>query len=374
MNWHSRAKATTSRRVALEAHVSQTTVSRVMRGSSEVRPATRRRVLEAIAELGFTPNQAARAMRGGATGSIGVVVASLKNVFYPELLEELALACTARGLRMMVWVGSGAGEAAAISAVRSRSIDGVLLTTASQDTRVLHEAVREGVAVVLVNRTIADANVDQVAVDNRGGGRLIAAYLSDHGRTRVGLIGGPAVASTAVEREAGLRETMCIPKRWYRSVPFGYAAGRQAAYQLLASSKAPDTLVCVADMLAFGAIDAARELRLHVPTDLWIVGFNDVEMASWGAFDLTTVSQPLNQLVPAGLELLLSRIRQPNAPPARLLLQPELRIRNTTAHAPAGTATARVIDSQSKYTESVGRDAYDAEGVVSDHHTQRGKK
>lgn len=333
---------TTSRDVARVAGVSQATVSRVTRGDPSVREETRRRVLAAVNELGFSPNGMARAMRRSRAGTIGIVVESLSNVFYPEVLDALAVACTDRDLRMMVWIGSGAGEAAAVDAVRSHLVDGLILTTATPDTVVLQEALRQRAPIVLVNRTVKEIDADQVAVDNRRGTRLVAAYFADHGRQKVGLIGGPRLASTASEREAEFRRLVKVPAAWYQRSGFSYSDGRDAARAMLLGDSCPDTIFCVGDMLAFGVLDAAREIGVKVPDELWVVGFNDVELANWPAFDLTTVRQPIDLLIGQALELLQRRIRDPGIGAERRLLPPELRVRGSTGHAGPGLATLKV--------------------------------
>lgn len=328
----------TSRDVARRAKVSQSTVSRALAGHTSVDGALRERVLAAAGELGYRPNEAARAMRTSRSGNVGVVTARLANPLYPELLQVLSRELSSAGMRMVVWDTDDADGAAAVDAARSGGVDGVIFTTATGGSTRLYQAVTERVPVVLVNRTVSGWPCDQVESDNRGGGAAVAAYFAAAGRRRIGLIAGPRDASTIRGREDGFREGLAAAgldlERCVRVAGFSYRSGFEAATRLFELASPPDALFCVNDVLALGARDAARSLGVPVPEALWLVGYDDIEMASWTAFDLTTVRQPLAEMAARAVRLLLRRIGGTTAPHEHLVLPNPLAVRGSTGRHP----------------------------------------
>jgi len=334
----------TSRDVARRAGVSQATVSRALAGHASVADALRARVLAAANELGYRPNAAARAMRTSRSGNVGVVTARLANPLYPELLQALSRELSGAGLRMVVWDTDDTDGGAAVDAARAGGVDGVIFTTATSGSTQLYQALMERVPVALVNRTVAGWPCDQVESDNRGGGAAVATYFAAAGRQRIGLITGPCDASTIRDREAGFREGLLAAGldlergRCVRVESFSYRSGFDAARRLLELAAPPDAIFCANDVLALGARDAARMLGVAVPETLWLVGYDDLEMASWTAFDLTTVRQPLAEMAAQGVRLLLRRIGGTKAPHEHLVLPNPLVVRGSTARHPVSAA------------------------------------
>jgi LacI family transcriptional regulator len=327
----------TSHDVARLAQVSQATVSRVLREDPKVRPATRERVLKVLAETRYEPNAAARAFRAGRADSIGVVVARLSYQLYPAMLEAIGAQLARLGRRMIVWDSDHGGDAPAIRALRQGVVDGVILTAATGESEFLREVPAEGSAVVLLNRIVEDYASDQVSSDNLDGGRRVAEYLVACGRKRIALIGGIPRASTIRDRERGFREALermgvgLPPHYYFRSENFTHANGVQAVTRLMELASPPDAVFCVNDVLAMGAMDGVRARGARVPEDAWIVGYDDIEIASWGAYDLTTVRQPMERMVGQAIDLLLARIDHREAPLSHKCLANELVIRGSTA-------------------------------------------
>jgi LacI family transcriptional regulator len=294
--------------------VSQATVSRVLAGHSGVQVETRERVLAVMRAMNYRPNGIARAMRTSRNGNIGVVVSRLSNPIYPEILQILGSCLRKAGLRMMVWNTDAEDIDAAVSAVRESLVDGVIMTTSTASSQPLYEAVMLNAPVVLVHRVMDGWPCDQVTSDNASGARSVADYLVQSERRRIGLIAGPAQASTIRDRLNGFRTRLEELGRPLNSAwvieprAFSHQAGMDAADYLLDLAEPPDAIFCVNDVLALGARDAARVRRVDVPGELWIVGYDDIEMSAWPAFDLTTVRQPLELMVQRAVELLRARI------------------------------------------------------------------
>jgi LacI family transcriptional regulator len=331
------ASAVTSHDIARLARVSQATVSRVMREDPKVRPETRDRVLRVLAETRYEPNAAARAFRTARSGSVGVVVARLSYQLYPAMLEAIGAQLARLGQRMIVWDSEHGGDLPASRALRQGIVDGVILTAATQESEFIHEVAAPDAPVVLVNRTVEGYGADQVSSDNLTGGRRVAEYLVKTGRRAIALIGGIPRASTIRHREQGFREALAaagidLPPHYYqRSETFSHASGVQAVTRLLELGTPPDAIFCVNDVLALGAMDGARARGVRVPEDLWIVGYDDIELASWGAYDLTTVRQPMEQMIAQAIDLLLARIADRARPIELQCLPNELVIRGSTA-------------------------------------------
>jgi LacI family transcriptional regulator len=334
----------TSRTIAELSGVSQTTVSRVLSNHPNVSEATRARVMRVLHETSYAPNASARAMRTGSTGVVGVVAGAVTNPFYPGLVDALHVAISGRGRQMSLWIASegprrDAGERAALAAVQGGAVDGVIFTTVTARSPALQAALERGAPIVLMNRTLPGFPCDSVATDNASGAATVARYFAAHDRRRPAVIMGPRTVSTSSERETGFRRGLRragvpLTSRHVIHGEFTHAAGHAAMLQLLTEADPPDAVFCVNDVVAFGALDAARELRVDVPVDLWVVGFDDTELASWAAFDLTTVRQPIDKLAEIGVDLLLDRLADRAAPLATLRLPAELVVRGSTGAAP----------------------------------------
>jgi LacI family transcriptional regulator len=308
--------AVTARDVAIAAGVSQATVSRALRPGSRVAPSTRERVLAAADQLGYVPNSMAQGLATARTRTIAVVVADLTNPFYPHLLHPLHDALDRAGYRVVLFaertdMGSGREH---LSQLLDRSLDGVLLTTATLDFDAA-ELVRRHVPFVLLIRSVDRVAADVVVSDNVDGARQAAKILIDAGHRRIGMISGPANTSTARDRMRGFREALAeagcpLDETLVRTGSYSHQSGHQRTRELLALTPAPTAIFCGNDVVAFGALDAARRLGVDVPGELSVVGFDDIPMAEWLAFGLTTVRQPFVDMAHTAARMLVERIER----------------------------------------------------------------
>jgi LacI family transcriptional regulator len=320
----------TSRDVARRAGVSQSTVSRALSGHPGVTAEVRRRVQAAVRELTYVPNAAARIMRTGSSGNIGVVTARLHNPIYPEMLQLLARELRLAGLRMIVWNSDETDERAAADAARQGMVDGIIFTSATPASTSLYEEIAQRLPVVLVNRTVEGWPCDQVESDNFSGGGAVAMHFREGGRRCIGLLSGPLLPSTIRAREAGFLEGCAEPPAIVRADSFTYKAGVEGMEQLMALAERPDAIFCANDVLALGARDAARKAGIDVPGELWLVGYDDIAMAGWTAFDLTTVRQPIEEMVREAVRLLRLRLAGEEFARQRLRLPAALVLRGST--------------------------------------------
>ncbi|WP_164203333.1 LacI family DNA-binding transcriptional regulator [[Micrococcus luteus] ATCC 49442] len=328
----------TSRDIARLAGVSQMTVSRVLRNSPNVREETRDRVLSALEGTGYVPNQQARAMRTGRTGTVGVVTGRITNPFYPELIDALGTVLTRRNLQMVLWASDAdSGETAAVEAMQGGLIDCVIFTSATEGSASLAAAMRLNLPVVLVVGSIESASCDLVTSDNCAGGALAAAHFMAAGRTDFAVIGGNNSVSTGHERRAGFLDHLRdhgidVPPEHILDSEFSHDSARAVALTVLAKPNGPRSIFCTNDVVAFGVLDAARKLGLAVPDDVWVIGYDDIQMASWDVFDLTTLTQPVNAIADLGVDLVLLRLDDRERPFEHRRFTPELMVRGTAPH------------------------------------------
>lgn len=325
----------TSRDVAQLAGVSQATVSRVLSSSAKLSPATKAKVHAAMEELGYVPHAGAQAMKTRRTRTIGVVVADLTNPFYPEILDELTRELDAAGYRVVLWNAGGGSHQNALTAIREHAVDGVIFTTATEESVELQTAVEKGSPIVLINRAVDCFGCDQVTSSNLAGGTMVADYLLDNGVTRAAFIGGTLNASTSRDRRAGFLNRMSerghpVPEELCLQGAFSHDVSAEFMDRFLALPERPQAVFCANDYMAFGALDALRRQGLSAPADCWVIGYDDVEMAAWDSFSLTTVRQPSRKMARVGAHMLLERIQSPDRPQQRMEFPCELIVRGST--------------------------------------------
>ncbi len=334
-------RGATSSTVARAAGVSQSTVSRALRGDPRVREDTRRLVEDTAEQLGYRPTWVAPTSPAR-TRTIGVVVSDLTNPFFPTLLTPVHDELRLMGYGVVLFAERTdipTGQEA-LHNLLDRSIDGVLVTTATLDSRLSEAVERRHLPVVLLNRYVDGMDVDRVIADNDEGGRAAARHLVGLGHRRLGVIRGPANTSTSRDRHTGLLDGLAesgvgLDERLVREGPYSHQCGYQHGRELLRLPQRPSALVCGNDVIAFGAIDAARSLGLDVPGDVSVLGFDDVPMASWEVFQLTTVRQPLSEMARTAARLLVERIEHEGdiGPGRERLFATSLVCRSTTRQA-----------------------------------------
>lgn len=326
----------TSRDVARLAGVSQPTVSRALRGDQRVSEATRERVQRAADALNYVPSETGRSLSTRVTKRIGVVVTDLTNPFYPHLIGPLHDELEQHGYRMMLFT-ERSETAVASQRLLDRSIDGVVLATATIGSRLPDDLQRRELPFVFLNREAGGRPADAAVVDNELGGRLVARELARLGHRDIAHIGGPAETTTGREREMGFRLGLSeagigLPEDSVRRGPFDFDTGYGGLTEILAGPTRPTAVFCGNDVIAIGAFNAARAHGVRIPEDLTLIGFDDIPMAAWEAFGLTTVHYDLAELAQEAVRLLVRRIESDGDPePRRTLFTPELVLRATHA-------------------------------------------
>ena len=334
--------AVTSKDIARKLKISQSTVSRALRGDPRVAPETTARVLEAARQMNYTPNLAARSLITRRTGTIGVVVGDITNPFYPQLLETLHNELALAGYRTILFneQTDASVEQHVGDLVQGAAVDGLMYVSATLGSPLPGRGGRT-LPVVLVNRYLDNAEVDFVVSDNRRGGEIVAEALVALGHRRIAVITGPENTTTSRDREQGFKEQLersgvPLDETLRRVGQFSHASGYQWCLDLLAGEPRPTAVFAANDVIAFGALDAARRVGIRVPDELSIVGFDDIDMAGWEGFSLTTVRQPLAEMGRAASKLLIDRIAgASDDPPQRRVFPVGLVRRETLGPAPA---------------------------------------
>lgn len=327
--------------VAKQAKVSVGTVSNVLNRPEVVAPATRKRVLDMIAALGFIRNESARTLRAGKSRTIGLVVLDISNPFFTDVARG-AEGVAELGGSMLMLCSSGQDQAREdrhLDLLEQQRVQGVLITPVDDlhNTRV-DALVERGTPVVLVDRGSRQRNRCSVAVDDTLGGRLAGTHLVDRGHSRVAFVGGPFTIRQVAERHDGAAQALAVhgfDLMVFETAGTSVAEGRRAASLVveLTVGKRPTAIFCANDLLALGVLQEMTRCGLRVPHDVAIVGYDDIEFAAAAAIPLTSVKQPREQLGRTAAELLLDEVANGKRHRHRhLVFEPELVIRASSDH------------------------------------------
>ncbi len=306
--------------VAKLAGVSQSAVSRVFTHGASASKATVEKVRAAAQQLGYRPDPLARAMITGRTRMIGLVVAYLDNQFYPVALELLSQALQTRGYHVLVFMAENATERVpeVMQDLLDYQVDGIITASVAMTNDLTARCSAAGIPVVMFNRGQDDDRLSEVTSDNIAGGRRAARHLIETGHRRIAHVMGWQGSSTGRDRAEGFRQGL----RDAEMEPFAMIDGmysRDVASDvvrtLFAGSEKPDAVFVSSDHMAFAVMDTLRfELGLSVPGDVSVVGYDDVPMAAWPSYNLTTIRQPVRRMVEATVEILLNQIEGDSAP------------------------------------------------------------
>ena len=341
----------TSFDVARLAQVSQSAVSRAFTPGSSVAEATRARIFDAAQKLGYRPNAHARSLITKRSRIIGLVLSYLENLFYPVALQRLAERLQRDGYHVLLFVNQNPNADDLVSEILQYHVDGIVLAATTLSSALARNCADASIPVVLFNRVMAQGSagaVSSVRSDNVAGGRELAEFLARGGHQRVAYIAGNEESSTNLERERGFREGLAAHGLhiWARGTGnYDFEQARQATLAMFVPARDhPDAVFVASDHMAFAVMDALRfELKLRVPEDVSVVGFDNVPQAAWGAYRLTTFEQPVDPMIEATVTLLQEHLRDSDAPavarnvivPGSLIVRGSARIGAAPAPAPA---------------------------------------
>lgn len=319
-------KRVTSIDVAKAAGVSQSVVSRAFTPGAKVAAKTREHVLGVAKEMGYQPSALARGLVKQDSNLVAILSKSSSNPIQNQVLHQLTEGLQAIDKQSLLIQADNSSEVSQLlEAARQYQVQAVIVLSIDVSPKVVNEFAKIGIPLILFNRYLATSVNAQtnglpqnaskyftVACDNRHGGRIIAENFLRAGHERFAFIGGQPDSSSNQDRRQGFIEALGernISLAYSLEQSYSYDWGREATNMIFSSANKPDALFCASDLIALGAMDALRlEHKLEIPSDVAVVGFDDIEAASWQSYNLTTVKQPLKAMVDQSIEFIDNRL------------------------------------------------------------------
>ena len=310
--------------VAERAGVSRSAVSRTFTNGASVSNTMRLKVEKAANELGYTPNALASSLTTGRTRLIGLVSNNFHNPIFLEVFDLFTRGLQDRGLRpLLVNLSEETDPENSVRMLRQYSVDGVVVASSTL-TAEFSQAFKDARIPVVhsFGRHSSSPQVHVVGIDNVECGRMAARELVTRGYKKVGFLGGPKKATSTQDRIAGftaeLQGHSDIAVSQSYADAYSFDAGRREMIRLLTSEPA-EAYFCGDDVLSIGALSAVQDAGLRVPEDIGLIGLNDMEMAGWENINLTTIRQPVQQIIRSSIELIVAMLDDPDRyPEARL--------------------------------------------------------
>ena len=320
--------------VAIRAGVSRSAVSRAFTDGASVSEKMRRKVEKAASELGYSPNLLARSLTTRRTKMIGLISNNFHNPLFLTVFDQFTRALQERGLRpLLVNLSDETDPQNSVRMMREYSVDGVIVASSTLPPGFSKAFRDQGVPVVhTFGRNSSEPSVHVVGIDNVECGRMAALTLVARGMTRVGFMGGPEAATSTQDRQSGFIQE--IGKHPQVTCEVSYAddysfdAGRQEMLRLAQNGLA-QAYFCGDDVLSIGALSALRDSGLSVPEDVGVIGLNDMEMAGWENINLTTIHQPIKQIINSSVELIVAMLEEPECHPEARIFPCEIVERGT---------------------------------------------
>lgn len=325
--------------IARIAHVSRSTVSRVINNDPNVSDRTRQRVEEVIRQANFQPNRAARSLAGGRTRILGLVIPMgvsrlFTDPFFPILIQSVTSSCNAHDHTLMLWLEEPEYERRMVSQILQNDlIDGVIVSSSLIEDPLVRSLSSSSMPFIVIGRTLNDPTASYVDVDNVEGARRAVTHLFQRGYRKIAAITGPQDMIAGIDRLEGYKKAhqeWGLPPNpdWIVDGGFSEDIAYEAMQQLLTHEI--DAVFTHSDIMASGAMRAVKKAGLRIPEDVAVVGFDDMPFAARLEPPLTTIRQPIQKTGAIAVETLIESIRRPGSPPRRIFLPAELVIRSSS--------------------------------------------
>jgi LacI family transcriptional regulator len=300
------------------AKLAPSTVSGVLNGTTRVKPETRRRIMQAVEELNYRPNHLARSLRTQGTRTLGLVIPSITNPFYPALARGVEDTANAYGYSVLLSNTDRAPdkEQQYIETLIDKRVDGLILVDSMVPDSLIQEiAQTPNLAIVMMNRGIDSPNVDEIWVDFRNAAIQMTEHLIEAGHHRIAFLAGPRNIWRAEERLLGYQEALSrhkleLDKSLIKYGKFDYESGYELGRELLAQGDDFTAVFASNDLMAIGCMTALQDSGIPIPHDVSVVGFDDIDLAFFVRPKLSTVYQPNYEMGTAAVRLIMERIRQ----------------------------------------------------------------
>jgi LacI family transcriptional regulator len=340
-----RSNQVTIRDVARLANVSQATAARAVGGYGYVSKARRRRVEQAAEQLGYRPNDIARALASGSTKTIGLIVGDIENPFFATLARGVADVVESEGFTLLL-ANSDENierEQRAVEAFRTRLVDGIIIAPVTgSDSAHLREGGRW--PVVCVDRSIRGVGVDTITVTNARGARIAVEHLLALGHRRIGVVTDSAEIPSTAQRLRGYRTALrnagvevdddLISVASLSTLAGGHAAARD----LLERPDRVRAIFTTNNFMTAGTVRALRELDLQMPDDVALVAFDDLDWTTIIEPPITVIAQPVLEIGTVAGRRILARVAGDTSPAQQIRLSTELVVRASCGASRAGVA------------------------------------
>lgn len=332
------SKQATIKEVALEAGVSIATVSRVLNEQNSVSIELSEQVQAAVQKLNYRPNGIARALKISKSRCIGLIIPDIENPFFPALVRGVEDAAQKQGYAVILCNTDGKPEEekAYLKFLLSKQVDGILFVGNLNYEENKNWLSILPVPLVLLDRPMSGAPFPTVLVDNELGALLAVDHLIKEGRCHIGIIGGKSHSSTSNQRVHGAMQSLknhgySFDEQLLGTGHFTFDGGYQAAETLISSGHFFDAIFVANDMMAIGVIECLRKYGKQVPSDVAIVGFDDIRMAEWYQPSLTTVKQPVYDMGQVAVKIMVEQIKGASFDNNHRILEPKLIIRHSSS-------------------------------------------
>lgn len=333
-------KATTIYDVAKAAGVSIASVSNAINGKGKISKKKRDEIFKVMERLQYQPSVIASALTGKKTYTLGLLIPDVSNPFFSEIARSVEDLAHQAGYSVIVCSTDNKDERVEkyIRLLEQKSVDGIIIGTGVENTDILTQLAEKSVPIVMFAREVAGLQVHSVLTDDFKGGSLAARYLLELGHRRVAVLSENVKVSSSTERVKGFQFALfeageALDARDVVSCGSGIADGKRAAGELIRRGDRPTALFCCNDMLAIGALQAAKEAGIRVPGELSVVGFDNTMLSTVTNPTLTTIAQPMELMVKLVFDLLIGDLERKDSIKQRIVMQPELVVRESTAMA-----------------------------------------
>jgi LacI family transcriptional regulator len=315
--------------VARKAGVSPATASRVAGNYGYVSKAIRNKVLVAIRELGYRPNTVARSMVTKSTHTLGLVVTDITNPFFAHLMRSVEDVTWKAGYTLFLanTDENTQREEAIVQTILERQVDGLILVPAtSQSTPYLEHFIQQGIPLVLLDRNVGGIAADAVMVDNENGAYQAVTHLIRLGHRRIGMVIDNLNISTNTERLAGYRKAfheadLPVEEQLIQSCQFTEQSAFYLTTEMFNHPQRPTALFAANNFMTLGILHAAQQANLRIPEDIALVGFDDLDWTAFSPLQITTVTQPVQELGNVAANRLLMRLQGDQTSPMEIRLK-----------------------------------------------------
>lgn len=334
----SKKKNSTLKDLEKATGVSKSTISRVFNNPEKVKGSTLKLVRKKAEELGYKPSRVARRLQAGQGKAkvIGLIIPDILNPFFAEITRGIEDVALKNGYALILNNSNESLERQqlCLDTLRMEGVDGIILPPVNEEDQYVKELIENGLNMVCIDRVIKNTSVDSIQTDNRKGAYMAVSHLIKMGHSRIAYIGGIPAISTTQERLAGYREAF---KDYHLEVneeliligDSKQESGERLTEQLIKMENPPTAIFTGNNMTTLGAYVALNRLKISVPDDLALVGYDDVPWADALNPPPTVVDQSTYEIGKRAAEMLLSRIKNPENSPVKLMLEPKFIIRDS---------------------------------------------